>query len=239
MFVAQIELAALPIAPVGMPRDGLLSLFVQGTEAASEPVQVHAFHFPIGTALERRVSPPESELCDEYLVGLAPVRVAWEPTLSLARWAKSGLLDVLDSRFEAFFALLAELEGSLGQVAGHASDHNESDLRLSVVLEREGHPHAESIAMFATKEALDGFLPRARMERRRQLVALSREADWWFANRARLLTECERWHCVLRIDSNAEMGLSINDADPLFILANEADLAAGRFDRMVGRVLQG
>jgi hypothetical protein len=242
IFIAQLELGVIPVAPRGMPSDGLLSLFVQGTEAAAHPVHVHAFHFPTGAALERRPSPPDDELCDEYLVGLQPVRVEWEPTVSFADWYSSGLMDTL-AREEAdsFFELLAELEGGLGSIAGHARDHNGADLRLSAVLEREGHPLVESVAMFETRDQLEALLraPDLSQHRRSELTRLRAESDWWFRQRERLLTECERWHCVLRVDSNREMGLAINDADPLFILGHEDDLAAGRFDRLVGRVLQG
>lgn len=239
VFIAQIDLAALPYAPPALPRDGLLSLFVQGTDAASVPVDVHAFHFPRGAPLARRRSPSGEELCDEYLVDLRPIRVAFEPTLSIADEVSSGLADTLGAQWEALHALRLELHGVLGRVGGHARDHGDEDLRLSAVLEREGHAEVESVAMFADAARLAAFLPTAGGHRKRQLTRLEKEAAWWFENRARVLAECERWHCVLRIDSNEAMGLMINDADPLFFLANESDLGAGRFDRIVGRVLQG
>jgi hypothetical protein len=239
VFIAQIDLATLPYAPPGLPHEGLLSLFVQGTDAANVPVDVHAFHFPRGTPLARRRSPPAAELCDEYLVDLRAIRVTFEPTLSIADVVSSGLADALGDRWEALNALRLELHGVLGRVGGHARDHGDEDLRLSAVLEREGHAEVESVAMFDDAARLEAFLPTAGGHRKRELTRLQKEAGWWFENRARVLAECERWHCVLRIDSNEAMGLMINDADPLFFLASEVDLTAGRFDRIVGRVLQG
>lgn len=222
-----------------MPLDGLLSLFVQGTDAASMPVDVHAFHFVEGTPLARRRAPPKRELCDEDLLGLRPLRIGWERTVVLADLISSGLVDRLESQWESLYALASDLEGALGGVGGHARDHDGTDLRLSAVLEREGHRAVESVAMFESADGLEAFLPTAEGFRRRQLERLSGEAAWWFEHRDRLLAECERWHCVLRVESNEAMDLQINDADPLFILAHEDDLAAGRFDRMTGRVLQG
>jgi len=41
-----------------------------------------------------------------------------------------------------------------------------------------------------------------------------------------------------RLDSNGEMNLQINDADPLFVFARMDDLRAGRWDRVSACVLQ-
>ena len=260
-FIGQIRLDALP-AHGPLPAAGLLSIFCFGTESAADPVDVAVQLFTDCRDLRRRRM-DASEIADEYLRGLRPVAVDLAPAIDVD-W--SVLLDPFAGRDPSLYERLTDLRVALGsagigQLLGFALDHDKTDLRVEVVLAAEGRRDIEHETFIRSMQQYREMLERMRAERDREreekagkpqdyslrykttrIEELERKAKsirWWVDNRRRLLAEARRWHSLLRVDSNESMDLSINDADPLFVFAHETELAAGRFTRPTGRVLQG
>lgn len=235
-FVGQLDFAELP--GLGLPDAGLLYLFVSFLGPAIVPVNVHGVYVEQPGRLAPR-SPPGRLCDDETLIDLEPVVVTTRPGVSLPLGDRalrkrlreledleSYLLDELDVDFLA--------KKAIGRVGGWARKHQGADLHRVVQLEAMGQGMLQYADYWDTEEEF-----AAAVEQHPPHAGKADEVRWLLDHAQEIARGTTEWRLLLRLDSNGAMNLNINDSDPLFVFIHEADLAARRFDRLAGRVLQG
>ena len=243
IFLAQINLSDVTCEE--LPREGLLSLWCWGTDAAADPVGVEAHLFDGSIPLERRSAPDPEEMCDEYLTELEPVKVRFERAISLG-WDHprlDGLRNANDDYYEAFDRIKKTFsDTAIGQFLGAAVSWDGTNLYHSLALEVHDKLDCQYAPIFdSMKNYEQAIVEASKNGREWRVVDLKRNKScvrWLIENHDAIASEASRWQCLLRIDSNEEMNLWINDADPLFCFIRKQDLASRDFRRMTGRVLQ-
>lgn len=245
-FIGQINFAELPPLTAGpaLPPAGLLSIFVRSMESAADPVILDSLYFPEGPAgFMRRASPPEEELCDEYLVDLVPLKVGAVPTVSLAEFRKEFQTCLEEAAGEDAMLGLLEVEEELtpldrmGQLLGfaNASDAREN-LYRQLALGRLGQRGLQFNDYWDSMEEYEADvrdMPDCDYEQMRPGVV------WLMQHREEVAAEAADWQLLLRLNSNDGMNLLINDSDPLYVFIRRGDLARAKFDDLSGEVTQG
>ena len=250
IFLGQFDLAdvAARTGSDQLPPSGLLSLFLVEIDGAASPVEVLSVLTPAGTALDR-LSPPvdAADFADE--IGLLnPVCIAFTPGLSIA----SGDLERLDlaarfpdrDPFDFEMRLLKQPDGAIGEWLGRGVDNGHGDQRQVAHSRRIGRPNLERYAFITSWEEwlglkqnssrlANGTIYRPWQDRH------DPEVRWLLDNRAAFDAGVEALQLLVRIESNPQMGLWINDADPIFIMIDEAGLACGNLGELHATVTQG
>lgn len=254
-FIAQINFSELPglSRKTGLPSQGILYLFVRYMESAAEPVILDALYFDGSVnSLSRRSSPDNDLLCDEYLVDLIPQRTKAVPSVSLPHYRKqfrqyiednTHAVDGQDGDFRRIY-LDADLrrKGQIGQLLGFANAGDEREnLYRQVALARLGKRRLVYNDYWETMQEYEAYIEQWRHDER--LVKTYQEmregVEWLTSNHELLSNAVDQWRLLLQIDSNSQMNLDINDADPLYVFIQEHDLAHLCFTDLAGEVTQG
>jgi len=248
-FIAQVNFSELPPLCAGpaVPKKGILYLFVRSMDGASNPVLLQALYFDGPTLKLRRTPPPdEDRLCDEYLVDLAPQRIKATPSVSLPFYQKEFRTTVEKNGNNPWYELASGLErkGQIGQMLGYA---NAGDIRENlyrqVFLGRIDRRSLMYNDYWNSMEEYEAYI-RSYRDRGDNALVKSYElmragVTWLVDNRDMISRGAAEWRLLLRIDSNSQMNLNINDADPLYVFIREKDLAKGEFSDLAGEVTQG
>ena len=252
-FFGQVNFAEIP--PLGppspLPSSGLMHLFVDYIESAGDPVPLSASLTPHGVSLSRRGPPAGFGICDEYLDGLNPVRIRFVPWISLPHnddafgahiEAEGGVADGRDA-----FSRRIDLDQSLrhpsqiGQLLGYANTGDEREnLYREVQLTRMGRREMVYADYWDSMEAYEKTLQESAgtpflesQEKMRPRV------EWLMAHQAEITAGAAEWRLLLQVESNREMSLLINDADPIYVFVRHDDLSRGDFSDLAGEVTQG
>ena len=249
-YLGYLDLSALADAAAGAlepawPSRGVLSVFIEHLGAAAEPVVVRCIHSDVGVdALVEQPEPAASaRVGDEALVDLRPVALKAVPSISIPTTLRSVRRLVRAADEPDAGIILSELlwgiapEDAIGHVGGWASSHEDDDLYRQTALRAIGRPELVYSDYWDSLEDYEASIREhpgaAGMYRRKRPDVL-----WLLEHAKEIAAEAARWSLLFRLDSNREMNLQINDADPLFVFAPTDDLRAGRFDRATGCVLQ-
>ncbi|ATQ41647.1 DUF1963 domain-containing protein [Caulobacter mirabilis] len=226
---------------------GLLSLFVVEIDSAADPVELLAVLTPEGAALER-LSPPAEEF-GAYIGLLEPISIAaFQSGIGLSQGAIAGL--ELETRFPdgdvwTFLRALVERPvGAIGEWFGQGFGRAGDDQRQVAHARRIGRPSLKSYAFiesWAKWEELKTIQSRLANGSiyRPWSEAGDDDVRWLLDNRAAFDAGVDALRLLVRIDSNREMGLWINDADPIFVFVDAADLARGDLSKLHATVTQG
>jgi uncharacterized protein YwqG len=256
-FIAQINFAELPLlaSNTSLPSRGILYLFVRYRESAAEPVILDSLYFDGNFhSLVRRQVPDSESLCDEYLVDLVPQRIQAVPAVSLAYFRKRFRKHVKENALvidgEDGESRLLDLgwelhrEGQLGQMLGFANAGDvRENLYRQVVLARLGRRRLVYNDYWETMQEYNAYIEYWRERGNEQLVKTYNEmkegVEWLTSNRTVISNEVDQWKLLFQLDSNSEMNLNINDADPLYVFVRDDDLASRAFADLAGEVTQG
>lgn len=254
-FIAQINFSEFPVV-VGddvLPKRGILYVFVRYMECAAEPVVLDTlFHDGDESLLQRRPSPPEDSLCDEYLVDLAPQRISLAPSASIASYRKqfrahieehTDEVDGDDGEMRRIY-LQSDLcaDGQIGQFLGFANPGDEQeDLYRQLVLARLGKRPLVYNDYWDSMEEYEAYIEQWRDDK--NLVKMYRGMRdgvvWLTSNREMIQSHVDEWRLLFRLDSNFAMNLNINDADPMYVFIRNEDLANCDFSDLACEVTQG
>jgi uncharacterized protein YwqG len=254
-FIAQINFAELPQLSMssGLPSRGILYLFVRYMECAAEPVVLDSLYFDGPTdLLARRRSPGPESLCDEYLVDLIPQRIRAVPAVSLANFRKqfrqyieenTQEIDGEDGNLRRIY-LDSDLrrEGQIGQLLGYANAGDEREnLYRQVVLARLGKRSLVYNDYWDSMQEYEAYIETWRTNK--QLVnmyqGMREGVEWLTSNRDMISDSVNQLRLLFQLDSNSQMNLNINDADPLYVFIKDGDLARRDFSNLAGEVTQG
>ena len=254
-FIAQINFAEIPAADGDdvLPKNGVLYIFVRYMECAAEPVTLDSLYYDgDASLLERRPCPPEDSLCDEYLVGLTPQRISIVPSASIASFRKqfrshieqnTEEVDGDDGEMRRIY-LQSDLcaEGQIGQLLGFANPSDEQEnLYRQLVLARLGKRPLVYNDYWDSMEEYEAYIEKWRDDK--NLVKMYRDMRdgviWLTSNREMIQSHVDEWRLLLRLDSNFEMDLNINDADPMYVFIRNEDLANRDFSNLACEVTQG
>jgi hypothetical protein len=227
------------------PNTGVLSIFVEHLGSAAEPVVLRFVHAAVGieTLVEPLPPEPSAVVGHESLVDLQGVNVAAVPSVSIPTTSRRVKRLVRAAEEPDAAVILDELlwgiapKNAIGQVGGWANSHQD-DLYRQTALRALGRGELVYADYWDSLDEYEASILQhpgaARMYRGKRKSVL------WLLEHAQVVAaEAERWSLVLRLSSNREMGLLINDSDPLFVFMPKDDLSAARFDRVTGCVLQG
>jgi hypothetical protein len=251
-FIGQINLAELPRLASGssLPEGGILYIFVRSLESASDPVVYDTIYHPEGAdGLVRRSVPDPARLADEYLTDLNPVRVRAQSAVSIAwyrkelRAAVKGLGEDADRAFYKMDEAL-QRDGQIGQWLGFANAGDERvDLYRKMYLTRIGKTELHYNDYWDSLPEYEAAMADARSRGQGSFADTYEEMRpgvlWLLAHRDEIAAQVAEWRLLLRLDSNAPMNLEVLDADPLYVFARDADLAAAKFSDLPGQVTQG
>ena len=250
-FLAQFNLADVA-ARTGsdlLPSSGLLSLFVVEIESAADPVEVLSIVTPAGTPQERLQPPADTADFADHRAMLTPVSVAgFQPGISLSLGDMDRLQ--LDARYPdgdmvAFvIGLTARPKDAVGEWLGRGFDGHDDDQRQVAHSRCIGRPNLERYAFITSWEEwlelkmISHPLPNGTVYRPWQ-DRHDPEVRWLLDNRAAFDAGVEALRLLVRIESNPKMDLWINDADPIYILIDEARMAEGDLSQVHATVTQG
>ncbi|TWT67588.1 DUF1963 domain-containing protein [Allorhodopirellula solitaria] len=254
-FVAQINFAELPNVDGDdvLPKTGVLYIFVRFMEAAASPAILDTIFYDGDTAqLERRSNPPNESLCNEYLVDLIPQRISAVPSVSIPSYRKQFRSHVEQNTAEVdgddgemrLMDLESDLcaDGQIGQLLGFANPGDDQEnLYRQVVLALLGKRPLVYNDYWDSMEEYEAYIEEWRDDK--SLVAMYRDMHdgvvWLTSNREMIQSHVDEWRLLLRVDSNFEMNLSINDADPMYVFIRNEDLANRDFSNLACEVTQG
>jgi len=253
-FIAQINFSEMPQLPNEdiLPTSGLLYIFINYMEAASDPVLLHGIYFDGDfSTLKRHQTPPLESLCNDHLGALVPQSITTVPSVSVATHHESFLQQVDDNTdtydyadgdmrlIELGYDLDRNQNGQIGQLLGFANSGDYQDkLYRNVVLEQLGK---RNIMYWDSIDKYDAFVEKFKPgELSTDSVQRNREdIEWLMSNRELFSSHIDQWRLLFRIDSNSAMNLSINDSDPLYVFIRNEDLANKNFSNLAGEVTQG
>lgn len=254
-FFAQINFAELPplSADTGLPKHGLLYVFLQYMECAAEPVTYDTLFYDGDLRALCRQSVPDPEaLADEYMVDLIPQRIRAIPSLSLPCFRKEFSRGVRENTQEVNgdhgttrrINLEQDLkrEGQIGQLLGFANAADErDDLYRQVVLGRLDKRRLVFNDYWETMEAYEAALAAyAPTDQRGDYYRQMRPGvEWLTSNRELIAKSVEEWRLLLQLESNQPMNLWIADADPLYVFIRHEDLLRRNFSNVAGEITQG
>ena len=255
-FIAQINFAEMPAVDGDdvLPKNGILYTFVRYMESAAEPVTLDSVFFDGDPSLlNRRLSPPKDSLCDEYLVDLCPQRVSVVPSVSIASFRKQFRDHIEQNTDEADgddgvmrrLYMQSDLcpDGQIGQLLGFANAGDESeDLYRQLVLARLGKRELIYNDYWNTLADYDDFISGFVMKTHSSFddyVNMRDGVIWLTSNRELIQSLVDEWRLLFRLDSNFEMDLNINDADPMYVFIRNEDLANRDFSNLACEVTQG
>jgi uncharacterized protein YwqG len=254
-FIAQINFEELPQLTIntGLPSRGILYLFVRYMEGASEPVILDSFYHDGPTdSLARRRSPDPDSLCDQYLVDLIPQRIQAVPTVSLANFRKHFRrhVEVSTEEIDGEDGNLRRInldsdlrrEGQIGQLLGFANAGDEREnLYRQLVFTRLGKRSLVYNDYWDSMQEYEAYIETCRNDK--QLVeryqSMRNGVEWLMSNREMILHAVSHWRLLFQLDSNSQMNLNINDADPLYVFVEDRNLAQLDFSNLAGEVTQG
>jgi uncharacterized protein YwqG len=254
-FIAQINFAELPELTIktGLPSRGILYLFVRYMECAAEPVVLDSFYFDGTTdSLARRQSPDPDSLCVENLVDLIPQRIRAVPSVSLANFRKRFRKNIEENTQEILgengklrrIYLESDLQkdGQIGQLLGFANAGDEREnLYRQVVLARLGKRELVYNDYWDSMQEYEAYIEKWRSDE--QLVkwyqGMREGVEWLTTNREMISDSVNQLRLLFQLNSNSQMNLNINSADPLYVFIREGDLARRDFSDLAGEVTQG
>jgi uncharacterized protein YwqG len=248
-FFGQFDFAGLAshIDAPELPREGLLLLFVTYLESAAKPVAVKALLAPKGADLLRAQAPEDDEdLADPDTGMLAPVFIRFAEGLSLPFHSRAFRRSLAaagdDGGLRSLITAFGKETGGdkIGQLLGFASPYDDTDFYRMLYFHRIGRGGYEYLDHWGSQEEYDAYVARQQSSG----TASRRRIDetklrWLFDHQTEIGAAAAEWRLLLRIDSNRPMKLNINDADPIYFLMPEADLAKGDFSRVEAGVTQG
>ena len=254
-FIAQINFAELPRLTIdtGLPQCGILYLFIRYMESAADPVILDTLFFDGNIdSLVRRHVPDADSLCNDYLVDLIPQRIQAVPAISLANYRKqfrqhieenTQEVDGEDGNLRRIY-LDSDLrrEGQIGQLLGFANAGDEREnLYRQVALARLGKRRLIYNDYWNTMQEYEAYIERWRSNRSlvKMYQGMREGVQWLTSSREVICNEVNQWRLLFRLESNAQMSLNINDADLLYVLIRERELACRCFSNVVGEVTQG
>ncbi len=256
-FIAQINFAELPplACPTPLPDSGILQLFVRSMESAAEPVLLDT-HFYSGpsSSLQRVSSPSDDRLQVEYLLDLRPQRIVAVPSISFPGFrrefrntiaSKTVEVDGKDGnwrRHELEAAL--RYQGEVGRILGYANCGDEREnLYRQICLSRMNKRRLVCNDYWSSLEEYENYIRPYRERGEDRMVEfyerMREGVKWLVENRTEIAKDADEWQLLCRIDSNSDMNLWINDADPLYTFIRSSDLERRDFSDMAGEVTQG
>lgn len=253
-FVAQINFSELPrLEEDVLPSSGILYLFVRHLDSAAAPVILDAiFHDGGSSTLRRHPCPSQESLCDEYLVDLAPHRIESIPSVSIASFRRKFRQQIESSTVEIDGddggMRLIELESDLhrdaqiGQILGYANTCDEQeDLYRQVVLTKLGKRELVYNDYWDSIEEYEAYIEERSDDKKiaKEYEEMRGGVVWLQVNREMIKGLVDEWRLLFRLDSNHQMNMNINDADPLYVFIRNEDLASRDFSNLVGEVTQG
>jgi hypothetical protein len=242
-FYGQIDLAEPDVAAldVGLPREGLLSVFVGRFDVSKKPMPVSLLLSPTGSALQRRPSPAPPEAFDDSgTAQLNPVIVGFERRLSfppLGRAATDALRALCPhGDIDALCDGIGAYPSALGQWLGYAPSVV-GDLRESIYFHEAGRTGQERLRIWATWEDWERAKTiSSRLRNGTVYRPWSAKDDdnvrWQLAHKAEIEAGVEHWQSMLTIYSNKPMNLWIWDAYPASIFIHANDIARGDVSRV-------
>lgn len=254
-FLAQINFAEIPRRSHDdvLPTSGLLSVFVSYMECAADPVILDAIYFDGDfSSLHRRRAPPADQLCEDHLLDLVPQKINAVPAVSIASYRKSFRRHVEENTEEVngedgqlrriYLESDLEGEGQIGQLLGFANAGDErQNLYRQLVLARLGRRELVYNDYWESMAEYEAYIKK--WKDNKQLVRMYRGMRkgvvWLTSNRDMISRHVDEWRLLFRLDSNREMNLNINDADPLYVFIRHEDLANKNFSNLAGEVTQG
>jgi hypothetical protein len=224
-------------------------------ECAAEPVLVDAiFCDDLSQELRRTQVPDANRIAVDCLADLQPIRVQFLPSISIASYRKTLRADI-DRRTET----IAEKDGNwrriemeeelrsprqIGQLLGYANSHDEQEnLYRQVYLARIDKRSLTYNDYWDSIEEYEAYKAEWRDLGNHSLVkqyeAMREGVTWLIDNREAIARGAAEWNLLLRIDSNAPMGLNMMDGDPLYVFIRDNDLKSRKFSNLAGEVTQG
>jgi hypothetical protein len=204
------------------------------------------------SALERRPSPPNDLLREGCLTDLVPQKIEPIPTVSLAHYRKPFREFVAkrteeidgddgDTRRSYLDSDLGR-QGKIAQLLGFANCGDETtNLYRQVVLGRFGKRQLIFNDYWDSMIEYEAYVESWKDDE--EMVEFYRRMRdgviWLTSNRDAIATAVDEWRLLLRIDSNHQMRLNINDADPLYVFIRHDDLANRVFTNLAGEVTTG
>jgi len=260
------DLATTAIAG-DLPGAGLLSFFAGDFDTGLDPVKIAIFLTPDGVPLERRGQPPRESFDDPEKARFHPVSVRFDPGLCFPtfdyRW--SDLLSQANPDGDIDTLMEGLSSGSsraLGRVRGYAS-WSSNDLREELHFQELGRAGQERLRLWGS---WDDWEQAKKIAHRPRRWSGSLDMLWWdlkygswfrkpsvyrpwsaedddnvrwiLENDAAINAGVERWESLLEIDSNPQMDLWINDANPVYFFVRRDDLDRGDFSRAMATTTQ-
>lgn len=245
-YLGYLDLAALTAAGASAlegawPSRGVLSVFIEHLGRAAEPVVVRCIHSDVG--VEELVEQAEPKARHEALMDLRPVALKAVPSISIPTTLRSVTRLVRAADEPDAGVILSELlwgitpDDAIGHVGGWPRSHDGTDLLREIALRSIGRGE---LVYSDYWDSLEDYEASIREHRNAASEYRRKRPDvlWLLEHAQEIAAEADRWSLLFRLDSNGEMNLQINDADPLFVFAPTDDLRAGRWDRVTGCVLQ-
>jgi hypothetical protein len=251
VFLGQLDLADLAVrAPLdGFPASGLLSLFVTGFAAAGDPLGMAAVLSPAGAPLVRhRPLDDPAGYADPDRGLLAPIGLELQARLSLPTTSPVWEHEIAAVLSDDEAAELAELfepdEDVIGQLGGYGTPFDDGDHRRTLYFHRIGRGGLQyADYAFPDRAEVDAWLARVRAGGDAAIAERSAarlpDVEWILEHEAEIEAEADRLRLLIRVDSNREMGLLINDADAIYVYLPAEDLARGDVSRVEAMVTQG
>lgn len=247
-YLGCLDLAALtaaggPALEGAWPSRGVVSVFIEDLSGAAAPVVVRCIHTDVGVDALVEQPEPKTRVGHEALMDLRPVSLKAVPSISIPTTLRSvrRLVEAADEPDAE--VILSELlwgitpDDAIGHVGGWASSHDGADLHREIALRSIGRAELVYSDYWDSVEDYEASISKhhgAAIEYRR----MRPDVLWLIEHAQEIAAEAARWSLFFRLDSNGEMNLQINDADPLFVFAPTDDLRVGRLDRVTGCVLQ-
>ena len=216
-------------------------------DGASNPVLLQAHYFDGPTLQLRRTHPPDKDrLCDEYLVDLVPQKIKATLSDGLPFFQQEFRATIEKSGNSPWYELESSLKRKrqIGQMLGYA---NAGDIRENlyrkVFLGQIDRRRLIYNDYWTSMEEYEDYIRRYREKGDTTLVknyeSMRAGVTWLVDNREMISRGVAEWRLLLRIDSNRQMNLNINDADPLYVFIRDKDLARNIFSDLAGEVTQG
>ena len=254
-FLVQINFAEFAnlLTENGLPSSGILYLFVRQVDCAAAPVEVDAiFHEGDSLALKRRMPPEKHNLANENLACLSPTQVCAVPAVSVACYQREFISDIIrnteeiegDLGEDRLLRMCSNLgrRNQIGQLLGFANAaDSECNLYRHIALDQLGKRDLVFCDYWTSMSEYEQAIEAWTHDRGIANYYRSMRAgvSWLMSNRETISREADKWRLLLRIESNRQMNLNFNDADPLYIFIRDRDLKDMNFTNLTARVTQG
>lgn len=256
-FICQVNMAELPKLHCDhrLPTQGILYLFVGYMESAAAPAFVDSYFLEtVPDNLERRNSPPNDQLLDEYLINLKPNKVSFSIGFDCDTHDRELLkqIDAIcagetgqdETPSQRFRSMCFELpcSGSIGQMLGYANTADKSDnlrrqVALSLLKQRQYQFSDYWDSMEEYEATVENWKTNEQLSKMYQQMRPG--VEWLLKNKDEVANAANSLQHLIQIHSNRDMDMWINDADPMYVFIDKDALAAHDFSKLPCEVTQG